>query len=289
MQIQARHTPVIRSRGVISAYDDAGLTPDRISSQQRTEHIELIIQRYFANQPDKPALVREAVVRSINPCADFAQRLHEAEALAEGDFGPQLRQPSPAVTAAFRDYGQTDLGAVALARLLAWDNRFIEMGWRATNGALTEAGIAAYGTGRWRPFRVASNGYGPDIVTPSGVLVLPDDFFRSRYSTGDIADPLAILHHEIKAHVLPMCEAAGLHRGKQMELICIRLESEMLGELGLPERRLNWGRDDGTLNHTLHESTEQYYHGLVRHEHDGALIEIEPETGRTLGWARVKS
>jgi hypothetical protein len=62
---------------------------------------------------------------------------------------------------------------------------------------------------------------------------------------------LLILHHEIKAHVLPLIEAEGLAPGREIELICVRLKSEMLRELGLPERKFNWGRDDGTLDYIL--------------------------------------
>jgi len=72
-----------------------------------------------------------------------------------------------------------------------------------------------------------------------------------------------------------------------MELICIRLESEMLREQSLPERTLNWGKDDGTLDHTLHESSEQYLQGLVRYDHDGTLIEVDPETDIIIGPAKV--
>lgn len=126
-------------------------------------------------------------------------------------------------------------------------------------------------------------------MTPSGVLVLPDSFIRESYSTGDIADPLAIIHHELKAHVLPLKEAAGLVPGREMELICIRLESEMLQEQDLPARRLNWGRDDGTLDHTLHETSERYFHGLVRYDdYDRSLVEINPATESVIGLARVK-
>jgi hypothetical protein len=279
----------IRPTAVISAYDDHGVIPDEISQQQRSENAEQVIQRFFVGKNTIYNLELEALARCINPGPEFAERLREGEALANGGFGPELLAPSTMVEAAFREYAQTELGAVALARLLAWDNRFIEMGWRASNGALTEAGIQAYGDGKWRPLRVASNGNGSDTVTPSGALVLPDSFFQEYYSTGDISHPLAILHHEIKAHVLPLKEAKALVPGRDMELICIRLESEMLRELDLPERRLNWGKDDGTLDHTLHEPSEQYYHGLVRYDDGGTLVEIEPETERTLGWARVKN
>jgi hypothetical protein len=284
----ARNYRNMRPSVVISAYDDEGVTPGELAQQQRKDNVELIIERFFAGKNAIQNLEREALARSINPGPDFAERVRQAEALADGGFGPELLAPSNMVEEAFRDYAQTELGAVALARLIAWDNRFIAIGWREANGALTEEGIKAYGEGQWRPLRVASNGHGPDTVTPSGVLVLPDRFFQEYYSTGDIANPLAILHHEIKAHVLPLKEAKGLVPGRDMELICIRLESKMLRELGLPTRRLNWGRDDGTLDHTLHEPSERYFHGLVRYDDDGELVEIEPETERTIGPARVK-
>lgn len=273
---------------IVSAYDDEGVKSGDISQQQREKNVELVIQRFFVGKSPIENIEREAVVRSINPGPDFPENLQEAEDLAEGGFGPELLAPSTLVEDAFREYAQTELGAVALARLIAWDNQFIAQGWRTTNSALTETGIIAYGAGKWRPFRVASNGDNPDTVTPSGALVLPELFHEEYYSTGDVSNPLAILHHEIKAHVLPLKEAAGLVPGREMELICIRLESEMLRELGLPERQLNWGKDDGTLDHTLHEASEQYYHGLVRYDNEQRLIEIDPESNRTIGWARVK-
>lgn len=273
----------------VSAYDDAGVKPEELSPQQRKENVELIIQRFFIGKNTLENLEREALARSINPGPDFSERLLEEEELADGGFGPELAAPSTMVEEAFREYAQTELGAVALARLREWDNQFIAMGWREPDGALTAEGIEAYGEGKWRPFRVASNGDDPDTVTPSGALVLPDMFHEEYYSTGDVSNPLAILHHEIKAHVLPLKEAEGLVPGREMELICIRLESEMLRELGLPERKLNWGKDDGTLDHTLHESSEQYFHGLVRHDDDGKLVEIDPETDRTIGPARAKT
>lgn len=286
-------SPIVLSDRAISDYDDFGMKPEELSSQQRKENVELIIWRFFVGKNTignlaSKALDREAIARGINPGPDFDEKLLEAEDLADGGFGPELLAPSIRVEEAFVEYAQTELGAVALARLIEWDNRFIEMGWRKTDGALTEEGIRTYGEGQWRPFRVASNGDNPDTVTPSGALVLPDNFDEEYYSTGDVSNPLAILHHEIKAHVLPLKEAEGLVPGREMELICVRLESEMLCELGLPERRLNWGKDDGTLDHTLHEASEQYFHGLVRYD-DGILVEIDPETGSTIGRARVKS
>ena len=280
---------VVLANSVVSDYDDFGVKPDDLSPQQRKENVGRIIQRFFVGENSGGNIEREAIARSINPGPDFIERLSEADDLADGGFGPELLAPSKKVEEAFVEYAQTELGAVALARLIEWDNRFIETGWRKKDGALTEEGINAYGEGQWRPFRIVSNGDNPDTVTPSGALVLPDSFDEEYYSTGDVSNPLAILHHEIKAHVLPLKEAEGLVPGREMELICIRLESEMLRELGLPERRLNWGKDDGTLDHTLHESSKQYFHGLVRYDDNGTLVEIDPETDRTIGLARVKS
>jgi len=282
-------SPIVLVNRGISNYDDFGVCSDEITPQQRKENVERVIQHFFIGKAPIENLEREAIVRSINPGPDFSERLHEVEDLADGGFGPELVAPSTMVEEAFVEYAQTELGAVALARLIEWDNRFIEKGWRKQDGALTEAGINAYGEGKWRPFRVASNGEDADTVTRSGALVLPDSFDEEYYSTGDVSNPLAILHHEIKAHVLPLKEAEGLVPGREMELICIRLESEMLRELGLPKRQLNWGKDDGTLDHTLHESSEQYFHGLVRYNEYGKLVEIDPETNRKIGLARVKS
>lgn len=284
----ARHYLQRHPSVVVSAYDDHGVNAADISSQQRNENVEQVIQRFFVGKNTIANLEYEALARNINPGPDFVTRLREEEELADGGFGPELVAPSIMIEDAFREYAQTQLGAVALARLITWDNRFIERGWRNIDGTLTEAGINAYGKGQWRPFRVASNGDGSDAVTPSGALVLPDQFHEKFYSTGDVSNPLAILHHEIKAHVLPLKEGKNLVPGREMELICIRLESEMLRELGLPERRLNWGKDDGTLDHTLHEPSEQYFHGLVRIDNNGRLIEIDPESERTIGSARTK-
>jgi len=272
---------------VISGYDDAGIKPNDISPQQRKENVEQVIQRFFVGQNNNENLGREAIARNINPGLDFPDRLREEEEMADGGFGFELEAPSNMVEEAFAEYAQTELGAVALERLITFDNHFIERGWRRKDGSLTDPGIYAYGEAKWRPFRVASNGEGSDAVTPSGTLLLPDMFHQEYYTTGDVSNPLAILHHEIKAHVLPLKEGADLVPGREMELICIRLESEMLHELGLPERQLNWGLDDGIHNHTLHEKSEYYYHGLVRHE-DGKLIEIDPVTDITIGTARLK-
>lgn len=272
----------------ISAYNDFGYVATRISRQQRKENSERVIQRFCVGKASPQNHQLEAVARSINPAANFVAQLVDAMQLAEDGFGPILMPPSPLVEQAVRDYGESELGAVSLARLLAWDDQFITRGWREPDGALTESGIMAYGAGKWRPFRIASNGAGPDTVTPSGVLVLPDHFVMEHYSTGDICHPLAMLHHEIKGHVLPLKEGAGLEPGREMELICVRLESEMLRELGLSPRTLNWGRDDGTLDHTLHEASERYYHGLVVHDGKGGLIEIQPDTGQFIGVARFK-
>jgi len=285
----AHNNFIVHQSVIFSDYDDYGVSPDKLSRQQRSENVEKVMQRFFVGQITNDNLGREAITRSVNPGPYFAKNLLEAEDQAEGGFGPELIAPSKMVEDAFLEYAQTELGAVALARLIEWDNRYIEKGWRNEDGALTEAGINAYGEGQWRPFRVASNGDDADTVTPSGALVLPDMFDEEFYSTGDVSNPLAILHHEIKAHVLPLKEAEGLVPGREMELICIRLESEMLRELGLPDRKLNWGKDDGTLDHTLHEASEQYFHGLVRCGSHGELVEIDPETERTIGPARFKS
>lgn len=288
MQSQVQLAYELQSRGCISRYDDFGYCAHHFSSRQRRLNAETILQRFFVGWAELPNLTREAVARSINPGATFSDDLEQAMQLAEGGFGPELLPPSSLVTEALRDYAQTELGAVALARLLAWDEQFITLGWREAGGALTEAGIAAYGKGDWRPLRVACNGDGPDTVSPSGVLLLPEHFVMHHYSTGDICHPLAMLHHELKGHVLPLKEGAGLLPGREMELICVRLESEMLQELGLPGRTLNWGRDDGTLDQTLHEASEHYYHGLVVHDATAGLIEIDPETGIQKGPARLK-
>ena len=274
---------------IVSAYDDFGIKAEDISSEQRYINVELVIQRFFVGKAKLDNLEREALVRSLNPAPYFSERLAVEEALTDGGFGSELLAPSQMVQEAFYEYSKTELGAVALARLIEWDDQFIDKGWRTKQGALTEDGIMAYGEGLWRPFRVVSNGHDPDTVTPSGALVLPDNFEEEFYSTGDVSNPLAILHHEIKAHVLPLKEAEGLVPGREMELICIRLESEMLRELGLPERQLNWGKDDGTLDHTLHESSERYFHGLVRYDEAGDLIEIAPTTETIIGPARLKS
>jgi hypothetical protein len=47
---------------------------------------------------------------------------------------------------------------------------------------------------------------------------------------------IEILHFSLNG-----TEAEGLVPGREMELICARLESEMLHELGLTKRPLNWG------------------------------------------------
>ena len=273
---------------VVSDYDDFGVSADTISTEQRTQNIEEVIQRFFVGKSGNNNLSREAIARNINPGSEFIECLAEEEGFAEGGFAPELLPPSKLVEDAFYQYGHTELGAIALARLIEWDNDFIAKAWREKGGSLTDAGIIAYGDGQWRPFRVASNGEGSDAVTPSGVLILPDMFDEEFYTTGDVSNPLAILHHEIKAHVLPLKEGEGLVPGRQMELICVRLESEMLRELGLPERQLNWGLDDGVLDHTLHESSETYYHGLVRYDNNGLLVEIDPETENVIGFARYK-
>jgi hypothetical protein len=272
---------------MLSAYDDFGVYPAQIANSLRLENAERAMQRFFVGKAQISDLEHEALIRSINPGAQFYENLHQAELMAEGGFGPELTVPSMLVETAFRDYAQTDLGAVAISRLLAWDDEFISRGWRELDGGLSEAGIEAYAQGKWRPFRVASSGYEADTVTQSGLMLVPDKLVRDTYSTGDIEDPFALIHHELKAHVLPLKEAAGLKPGKKMELICVRLESEMLNELGLPERTLNWGKDDGSLDHTLCERDEHYYLGLVR-QIDGELLEMNPETERVIGPARFK-
>jgi len=278
---------VSRRSVIVSAYDDEGVLSSAISQQQRIDNVELIIERFFIGKNSRENIEREAIARNINPGCDFHTKLLEQEKLAEGGFGPEFHAPSSMVEEAFRAYALTELGAVALARLIDWDNHFIELGWRLRDGSLTDEGINAYGENKWRPFRVVNNGVGADAVTPSGALLLPEDFLQEFYTTGDISNPLAILHHEIKAHVLPLREGKGLVPGREMELICVRLESEMLGELGLPERKLNWGLDDGTLDHTLHEPSEKYFHGLVRDD-SGTLVEVNPETEDVIGLARLK-
>ncbi len=267
---------------------EAGLTT--ILRIKRAEIVELVIRRHFVgkNYKCEVSLKREAIARTLYPGPDFTQALSDELEIAEGGFGAELVSPSANVEAAFRAYAQTELGAVALERLIALDEIHIKQDWREEDGTITLAGIEAYGAGQWRPFRVASNGEDSDAVTPSGALVLPDQFTEGEfYSTGDIANPLAILHHELMAHVLPLIEAEGLEPGREMELICIRFESEMLRELGLPERALNWGKDDGTLDHTLHEPSEQYYRGLVQLNDRGELVEIDPDTNKVIGLARI--
>lgn len=273
----------------VSAYDDEGVRSIDISAQQRIDNVEQIIRRFFVGYGQHGNMAREALIRSISAGPGFELSLLDEEAMGGVEFASELMEPSDMVERAFCEYARSELGAVALARLLAWDDHFIEKGWRDKYGALTEAGITAYGKGLWRPFRVASNGNGSDAVTPSGALLLPDLFCEGNYSTGDLSNPLAIIHHELKAHVLPLKEGKGLAPGRKMELICIRLESEMLNELGLPGRRLNWGMDDGTIDHTLHEASERYYHGLVRYDHAGNLVEVDPDTKRTIQAAVLKN
>ncbi len=260
------------------------------SRAKRIHNLETVMQRFFVGCFDAaPAVLQqEALARSIGPGPDFARRLHEEQEFCEDGFGPQLDPPSSMIEQLFCDYAHTEPGAQVLARLLEWDDVFIRKGWREPGGALTADGISAYGAGLWRPFRVASSGDGADTVTPSGVLLLPDLFEQKRYSTGDIADPLAILHHELKAHVLPLNDAAGLAPGRELELLCVRMESEMLRELDLPERRLHWSRDRGGKDHTLDERNEFYYRGLVRPDESGRLVRVSPESGRILGAARVE-
>jgi len=254
---------------------------------RRATNVEAVIERHFAgkNPAQCLGLAREAIARSTSPGPDYLLRLEENEELTEGGFEPQLLSPSLSVEGAFREYGQTELGAVAIEGILAKDDKYISKGWRTHDGTLTHEGIKAFGAGHWRPFRVASNGEESDVVTTSGVLLLPDDFTQEVYSTGDIAHPLAVLHHEIMAHILPSKEAKELEPGLEMELICIRFESDMLRQLGLTERKLNWGQDDGIRNQTLYEPGEQYYNGLVIESNDRSLVEIDPDTQKIIGLA----
>ena len=252
--------------------------------QQRKAVAQLVIQRHFAayNPQNSEALEHEAIARSIPPSPDFSERLAEAEELADGGFGPVLDRPSACVEAAFLAYAQTELGAETLQLVLATDEVEIEKGWREVNGALTSAGIKAYGAGEWRPFRVANGGTETDTVTPSGVLLVPEVFPESEcYATGEKINPIAVLHHELKAHILPQKEAVA--DGRDEEMLCIRYESDMLRELGLPERTLNWGKEFGTRNQTLHTTSGQYYKGLVHYSESGDLIEVDPVTHDLIG------
>jgi len=269
---------------------ELSLEQELLQRMNRAEIVEIVIQRHFVRPTklNKAQFQREAIVRLLNPSDTFAEELLEEEEFFADGFGVELMPPSSSVAVAFRQYGQTELGASALERLLIEDDKYIKQGWRKVDGMLTDTGIEAYGKGEWRPFRIASSGEESDAVTPSGVLMLPDVFPDARfYSTGDIVNPLAILHHELMAHVLPLKAAEGLEPGREMELICIRLESDMLRELGLRQRALNWGKDDGVLNHTLHEPSEQYFQGLVQYDTEGSLIEVDPDTNKVIGPAKA--
>jgi len=283
-QLALTHTPQF-----ISNFCDFGVMPYSISRQLRKDNSDSVIQRFFAGSIESNALQREAIARFVCPGPNYQQRLRDETDMCDGGFGPTLLPPTALVERAFREYGQTDLGAVTLSRLLAWDDQFIRLGWRKKNGTLSEKGIAAFGAGLWRPFRIASHGLHADTVTPSGVLLLPDNFIDDVYSTGDIAHRHAILHHELKAHVLPIKEGAGLQPGRAMQLICIRLESEALKEISLPERRLHWDKDGGIHNHTLNVDDELYYHGLARHTKDGKLMEVDPQSDAIIRPAVAKS
>lgn len=246
-------------------------------AQQRESIVQLVIQRHFAGYypHNSEALEREAIARSIPPGPDFYKKLKEAEELADGGFGPELDRPSACVETVFRAYAQTGLGAETLQLVLATDEVEIDNGWRDADGTLTPAGINAYGAGEWRPFRVANGGTETDTVTPSGVLLIPEIFPEAKtYATGEIINPIAVLHHELKAHVLPQKEAVAA--GRDEEMLCIRYESDMLRELGLPERTLNWGMEFANRNQTLHTPTGQYYQGLVHYNKSGDLIEVDP-------------
>jgi len=132
----------------ISAYYDEGITANKFTFLQRIDNVEQVINRYFVGKNNDLYLSREAIARSLNPSDDFQERLREESALAEGGFGPELLAPSIMVEDVFYQYALTELGAVALARLIAWDNQFIDLGWRKRDGALTNKGILAYGEGR---------------------------------------------------------------------------------------------------------------------------------------------
>ncbi|VAW82299.1 hypothetical protein MNBD_GAMMA12-3116 [hydrothermal vent metagenome] len=261
------------------------LIVDKKLVNTRAQKVNTVIRRHFAgdDKSQLQSLNREAVARITGPGPDYLLRLAENEEFDEGGFGVELCAPSMSVVVAFQEYGQTELGSVTIEKILQEDEKNIVKGWRKINGELTRQGIEAYGAGLWRPFRVASNGEEPDIVTASGVLLLPDDFIQEIYSTGDIAHPLAVLHHELMAHVLPLNATETMDPGLAMELICIRYESEMLRELGIAERKLNWGQDDGIRNQTLHEPSEQYYEGLVIENSNRVLVEINPETCEVVG------
>lgn len=246
--------------------------------------VDLLIERHFVTPADaiSPRFARELVMRTLSPSTDFHAEFQEELAWSEGIFCPKLEAPSSLVESIFRAYARTELGFAALSRILATDEFEIQQGWRRSSGYITDAGIAAYGAGQWRPFRVASAGDGLDTVTPSGVLLLPDVFPAAEYyATGDTMNPLAMLHHEIMAHVLPQKEAVAA--GREAELLCISYENEMLHALGLPKRRLNWGLERGTLNRTLHVATGHYYQGLVRFNEHGTLVEVDPDSDEIIG------
>ena len=288
--INRRTIPTLsRSPVFISQYHDFGVSAVDITTQQRRDNAERAIQRFFAGSIGANKLEFEAIARFVSPGPDFVQRFYDELDFAQDGFAPQLLAPSPMVESAFRHYALTDLGAVTIKRLLRWDDRFIDRAWRSPNGELTHKGVLAYGMGMWRPFRVASHEHESDTVTPSGVLLLPDIFDENTYSTGDLAQPLAILHHELKAHILPLKEGIGLTPGPALELICLSLESESLRELGLTERKLHWGKDGGTLDHTLHIESKCYFQGLVRQDENGNLLEIDPDTADIKAAARIKS
>jgi len=286
--INTKLKSLARRPATVSNFFDFGVTPCAMSYHQRQDNVERVIERFFAGNIDRSLLQREALARYVCPGENFSREWRENQDMAQDGFGYDLLPPSSLVEQAFRDYGQTDLGAVAIARLLRWDDQYIDLGWRFRNGALSEKGIHAYGAGYWRPFRVASNGDEHDSVTPSGAMLLPDVFNCDYYSTGDIAHPFAIIHHELKAHVLPLMEGRGLQPGHKMQLICIGLESELLREIDLPERQLHWGKDGGTLDHTLNVGNQRYYHGLVQRSDDGDFIEIDALTGQSKGPAVEK-
>jgi len=285
MTITRRQINPTHTSPYLSQFDDFGIFPSDISHCQRKDNADCVIDRFFAGNSDHTRLEIESIARYINPGANFFANLQEDMQQTEDGFCPPLMPPSLLVENALREYSLTDLGAVALARLIRWDNQFIDKGWRKKNGDLTDLGILAYGAGYWRPLRVASSGTEPDNVTPSGVMMLPDDFQQEFYSTGDIAHPFAILHHELKAHVLPLKEGIGLKPGPKMEFICVQLESEVLREISLPERTLNWGKDGGTLDRTLSVSNKRYYNGLVRNGENGELVEINPVSKTIIGLA----
>jgi len=109
MNVQ-RYTYTLQNRPAgVSAYDDFGLRAQDFSYTHRCENAQRAMQRFFVGKAELPDLEREAVMRSLNPAADFSERLREAEVMAEGGFGPELLPPSGLVESAFRDYALSEL------------------------------------------------------------------------------------------------------------------------------------------------------------------------------------